>query len=286
MASEICMMCRPFLRTTGFHPDCMWHGTRAKERNTRPAPAATDTGLVTVAYQYKIPRNGHWDNLPSDWTADECKAYDKQETRELVTRSQAVELLAGRDTVIEMQADSIDKLERKVQHWQEEVEAVSGHLDCEPDSDSILHTVREIEADKSIYKERAEQADELLAAKDKTIALAETTMIEMHQDLNKLEADNAAKDARIKALEADRDHQSKLSNKLNRSHAALEAKLAAAEKALETKSAANEALSKSVVESIDTEKRLREALELIADIDTRPYRCASIARAALGGKPS
>ncbi|WP_025090255.1 hypothetical protein [Brucella intermedia] len=47
-----------------------------------------------------------------------------------------------------------------------------------------------------------------------------------------LEADNAAKEARIKELEADRDHQSKLSNKLNRSHAALEAKLAAAEKTL------------------------------------------------------
>ena len=45
------------------------------------------------------------------------------------------------------------------------------------------------------------QAEELLAAKDKTIALAETTMIEMHQDPNKLEADNAAQAARIKDLE-------------------------------------------------------------------------------------
>lgn len=49
------------------------------------------------------------------------------------------------------------------------------------------------------------QADEQLAAKDKTIALAETTMIEMHQDLKKLEADNAAKDAEIALAKTSRD---------------------------------------------------------------------------------
>lgn len=37
-------------------------------------------------------------------------------------RSQAEAIIAGRDAVIETQADSIDKLERKVQHWQEEHE--------------------------------------------------------------------------------------------------------------------------------------------------------------------
>jgi len=115
------------------------------------------------------------------------------------------------------------------------------------------------------------QAEELLAAKDKQIALAETSMLEMHQELNKLEADNAAlihdlnrikdhetelvndnaaKDARIKELEAALDSDpdgpglwrfwSKKSIELSQqlrdktnTIKALEAKLAAAEKALE-----------------------------------------------------
>lgn len=68
-------------------------------KNTRPS--APVEGLETVAYQYQIPRNGHWDNLPSDWTADECKAYDKKETRELVTRSQAEAIIAAKDAEIE-----------------------------------------------------------------------------------------------------------------------------------------------------------------------------------------
>ncbi|MFC7067401.1 hypothetical protein [Brucella rhizosphaerae] len=66
--------------------------------NTRPA--APVEGLETVAYQYKIPRNGHWDNLPSDWTADECKAYGKYETRELVTLTQAEAIIAAKDESI------------------------------------------------------------------------------------------------------------------------------------------------------------------------------------------
>ncbi|UWF67337.1 MULTISPECIES: hypothetical protein [unclassified Brucella] len=75
------------------------------------------------------------------------------------------------------------------------------------------------------------QAEELLAAKDKTIALAETTMIEMHQELNKLEVDNAALTARIKELEkADRLVSAALWEKKVE---AIEAKLAVAQKALE-----------------------------------------------------
>lgn len=91
------------------------------------APAATDTGLVTVEYQVRLKLNGHWvqDNFLSQQLSPDT------ERRELVTRS---------------------------------------------------------------------QAEELLAAKDKTIALAETTMIEMHQDLNKLEAKLAAANGKIEAL--------------------------------------------------------------------------------------
>lgn len=84
------------------------------------------------------------------------------------------------------------------------------------------------------------QAEELLAEKDKTIALAETTMIEMHQDLNKLEADNAALTARIKELEKECDDFCADLNQERKSHESahnraedLKAKLAAAEKSLE-----------------------------------------------------
>ncbi|WP_273785675.1 hypothetical protein [Brucella intermedia] len=50
-----------------------------------------------------------------------------------------------------------------------EISAISGHLDCEADSDSILHTIREIEADKEIYKERAEALEAKLAAAEKAL---------------------------------------------------------------------------------------------------------------------
>lgn len=58
---------------------------------TRPAPAATDTGLVTVEYQVRSKLNGHWvkDNFLSQQLSPDT------ERRELVTRSQAEELLAA-----------------------------------------------------------------------------------------------------------------------------------------------------------------------------------------------
>ena len=116
----------------------------------------------------------------------------------------------------------------------------------------------------------------------------------------------AAKDAEIEFLKrvvADQETQIV-------KQSTLEAKLAAAEKALETKSAANEALSKSVVESIDTERHLREALRNLyqgyvntmeagrdrilsfggncdpVDVMEKSDPVLIEARAALGGKPS
>ena len=50
-----------------------------------------------------------------------------------------------------------------------EISAISGHLDCEADSDSILHTIREIEADKAIYKESAEAHEAKLAADEQAL---------------------------------------------------------------------------------------------------------------------
>lgn len=61
---------------------------------TRPAPAATDTGLVTVAFQHRrIDKYG----VVGDWRPYKRDLFgsDRIESRELVTRSQAEELLAA-----------------------------------------------------------------------------------------------------------------------------------------------------------------------------------------------
>lgn len=145
----------------------------SRDWNTRPAPAATDTGLETVGYQY---HNGAWYHADSP---DKLREFGFK-TRELVTRSQAEELLAAeREKVL------------------------------------FLKTAMEI-------------AQTHCGLKDKTI--------------DSLEADNAAKDARIKETEdcylrlceaigvtATNAAPIDASEKLR----ALEAKLAAAEKALE-----------------------------------------------------
>ncbi|WP_266032714.1 Lar family restriction alleviation protein [Brucella intermedia] len=59
--------------------------------NTRPAPAATDTGLVTVEHQYWHTQTYEW--LPTGFPDRYRK--DGFLVRELVTRSQAEELLAA-----------------------------------------------------------------------------------------------------------------------------------------------------------------------------------------------
>ncbi|SPL65421.1 hypothetical protein [Ochrobactrum soli] len=58
-------------------------------RNTRPAPAATDTELETVAHQYR------WGGDPKWRYFGPIFADEPRETRALCTRSQAKELLAA-----------------------------------------------------------------------------------------------------------------------------------------------------------------------------------------------
>ena len=140
-----------------------------------------------------------------------------------------------------------------------DISAIAGHVDCEADSDSILHIIRDLEADNAAKDARVNGFEGLMDS------LCE--ILKSERDIGDV----------VGALEA-----------LNGRNEALEAKLAAAERALETKSAANEALSKSVVESIDTEKRLREALTEIASFTqtTDLLWWQQRARAALGGKMS
>lgn len=188
--------------------------------NTRPAPAATDTGLETVEYQ--VEKNGKWYfDHPQSWAVRKSNGAT---VRELCVRSQAEELLA---------AERAEKEEAR--RAEEEAK------DCF----------------WSIYETYLEKGGLPVSTEGARSALSNR--------IASLEADNAAKNARIKELEADLMCAKASRDSWKRTHeesfSRLETKLAAAEKALETKSAANEALSKSVVESIDTEKRLREALE-------------------------
>ncbi len=76
-------------------------------RNTRPAPAATDTGLVTVAFQHRrIDKYG----VVGDWRPYKRDLFgsDRIESRELVTRSQAEELLAAKDARIKELEAALD----------------------------------------------------------------------------------------------------------------------------------------------------------------------------------
>jgi len=60
--------------------------------------------------------------------------------------------------------------EVRAEEAERQLSEISGHMDSECDSDSILHVVREAEADRDIYKDRAEVAEaritELEAALD------------------------------------------------------------------------------------------------------------------------
>lgn len=95
-------------------------------QHPEPAPAATDTGLETVLWGNERSLSQPHD--PVVWervTASYPRPYYNVE---LVRRSQADELLAERDVVIETQANSIDTLERKVQHWQNKHDALEAKL--------------------------------------------------------------------------------------------------------------------------------------------------------------
>lgn len=84
--------------------------------NTRPASAATDTGLETVAWQRKHPTEG-W----MDCREEDIPHYRDhgQEVRELSPSSRAEELLAAKDREVEA-AMVIYRAERK---WRAELEA-------------------------------------------------------------------------------------------------------------------------------------------------------------------
>ncbi|UWL62245.1 hypothetical protein NIK97_20565 [Brucella pseudintermedia] len=190
--------------------------------NTRPAPAATDTGLETVEYQVRSKLNGHWvkDNFLSQQLSPDT------ERRELVTRSQAEELLAAEraradanfDKVIE-QAKRAELAELKERWLKEMVAAIISNPIGSPKQLRAVEDARRAlnTPEASLYA---------LYEKEELIQRAE-----------KAEADNAAKETRIKELEEEVEWaQNAVLARQRHAEArceTLEAKLAAAEKALE-----------------------------------------------------
>jgi len=87
--------------------------------NTRPAPAATDTGLETVAFQHRrIDKYG----VVGDWRPYKRDLFgsDRIESRELVTRSQAEELLAAERAKTERLADDYQAIREQLHRgWRE-----------------------------------------------------------------------------------------------------------------------------------------------------------------------
>ncbi|WP_079212978.1 hypothetical protein [Brucella pituitosa] len=160
--------------------------------NTRRA--APVEGLETEGWEVtRYDNDGRWLETSLHIVEPRITGSEPTDTDELVHRSQAEAIIAGRDAVIETQADSIDKLERKVQHWQEEHEKIEA----------------------------------LIAAKDAEIArLRDILDITERNELREAE-NNAALTARVKYLETE---NSSLRDKLRNDD--LETQLAAARSAL------------------------------------------------------
>ena len=228
---------------------------------SRPAPAATDTGLVTVAWQRKHPTEG-W----MDCREEDIPHYQDhgQEIRELSPRSQAGAIIA--------------ELQAKAKDYREYSERLEKRLENEE--------VTRSQAEELLAAERAENARLMKINEDHCRAVNTLTTDGARLDgiIRDLKSDNAAKDARIKELEKAIDHSEGdywrfLHNQcleLGKARTALVAKLAAAEKALEP--FADHAKDRAVDAA---EWRNSDTVQIVVTIgDLRK------ARAVRGGKPS
>lgn len=221
--------------------------------NTRPAPAATDTGLVTVGGEYL---DGHtWKPIPAGVTDFALRGF---KTRALCDRSQAAELLAANEA-------------ERAEQWR-----LRREMEADRDTQKAIATSLEAE----LAAERAEKerlADDYQAIRE-----------QLHrgwQECRDLKADNAALTARIEGLEK---HCELLCDptiiRLEKENSDLEAKLAAAENALEPFA--------DIADLIDAETEgMDETDELVLhfhdyEFAKWPESLFRKARAALGGKPS
>ena len=231
---------------------------------TRPAPAATDTGLVR--YDLSIFGNGIVEMGGG--------AY--------VRADQAEELLAAeRDKVI-VQTKRAELTEMKERWLKEMVAAITSNPIGSPKHFRAVEDARRAlnNPEASLYA--LYEKEELIQRVEK----AEADNAALIHDLNRIKDhetelvnDNAAKDARIKELDRCHEGTIDLCNQKTAQIKALEAKLAAAEKALEFY-ANQENWKNGRFEQVDGGTVLRHY-----PASAHKDRGAT-ARAVLGGKPS
>ncbi len=141
--------------------------------NTRPAPAATDTGLETVEHQYWRDQTQEW--LPTGFP--DLYRKDGFQVRELVTRSQAEELLAaerGRADKAEADAEKYREYaaekSNQVAVFQQILPAVTSERDywksCATKAETIFEGERRMRRDLEAKLAAAEKVLERIAARD------------------------------------------------------------------------------------------------------------------------
>lgn len=239
-------------------------------RTTPVAPVSPDTDgkcgeLVTVA-QAHFDEFGEFDDIA--WIKG---FHPHPECIQLVTRSQAEELLAAKDKLISDLRSEIESLSAIVSSGIDDLAGAS--LD---DLETALAAER---AEKDGWKELHDAAQ--VAVKERTEACNN-----LYKQVNDLKADNAAKDARNNELESKLETATALvtcccgdpvdAHNMGSGHSPvdqyhytmmqLEAKLAAAEQALKT--------ARPYVEDYDTRRHNTGVDETLTQID-----------AVLGGKP-
>lgn len=155
MASEICYVCGTRNMRGSVCLTCCPDGDpRLKPANTRPAPAATDTGLVTVGYQY---HDGAWYYAANP---DKLREFGFK-IRELVTRSQAVELLAAeisreRDLAAKQLSEVVDRMS-------------DDYLALKADNAAKAARIKELDAAWLSAEKQCQSQGEQLAAAEKAL---------------------------------------------------------------------------------------------------------------------
>jgi len=114
-----------------------------RHTDTRPAPAATDTGPVTVRKEYRFPMRDKWELQPKMF------GMDAVEERSLVTRSQAEELLAR----------NIAKLSRKIIDIEADNAAITKERDFWKDRfENDTKAIRKLETENERLRQLFEDA--------------------------------------------------------------------------------------------------------------------------------
>jgi hypothetical protein len=123
----------------------------------RPAPAATDTGLVTVAKQWKV--------TAKNWSGLKPEISEPFDERELVTRSQAEELLAAERA--EKEKERL-RFEGDLDKWMKIIGA--GITGYQPEAYALMdlacQELVKLRADNAAQAARIKELTQLLEAKN------------------------------------------------------------------------------------------------------------------------